>query len=88
MFGKCFSVLELEYLLLSNQQHICSIHSIIILSLSNNSHKVDHERWHRVSTEFPLLLYAHTDKQLEEQYLHPVKKLKKGYRRLRTKMLD
>lgn len=49
-----------------------------ILSESNNSHKVDRECWHRASTEFPLLLHARTDKQLEEQYLHPVKKQRMG----------
>lgn len=49
-----------------------------ILSVSNNSHKADRECWHHASAEFPLLLHARTDKQLEEQYLHPVKKQRMG----------
>lgn len=49
-----------------------------ILSVSNNSHKVDRECWHRASTECPLLLHARTERQLEEQYLHPVKKQRIG----------
>lgn len=69
----------------SQSTHCCPTNStfvpppvLSILPVSNNSRKADRECWHRASTEFPLPLHARTDKQLEEQYLHPVKKQRKG----------
>lgn len=49
-----------------------------ILCVSNNSHRVDHECWHRASAEFPLLLRARTDRQPGELCLRPVKKQRMG----------
>lgn len=58
-----------------------------ILCASNNSHRVDHECWHRASAEFPLLLHARTDRQPGELCLHPVKTKKNGYSQIRGQVL-